>query len=418
MLQWDSMHPYNAAHVARVPGKPDLDRLRLAVRRTLEHRGLAGLRLDARQRIFHAVEPVPCEVSLVQTPTGAADPLAGEIERQLNRPFPLREAFCPCRFFVMEEQASFALGLCYLHAMADAESVLGLMKEIVSCYSGAREHPARTDAESSAPINPLLSHPDAVARKLAAFPGLMRDMSRSHRPAYRDELDLGNTFRLFRLDPERLRLLVATAKSWGITVNDLLLAMLLKSCAPLAIERGQARRRRNLSVGCIVNTRRDLPRGERESFGLFLGSFVLTHPVSASQPLKELAMDVVRKTLEIKRKKIYLATSLELSLGRILINFFSPERRKKLYQKHYPLWGGLTNMNINTLWPAHADGSPVDYLRGVSTGPATPLVISFTTAGASANIGLSCRSTVFSPKDIERFMGCFLAFLDGLEVTP
>ncbi len=38
------------------------------------------------------------------------------------------------------------------------------------------------------------------------------------------------------------------------------------------------------------------------------------------------------------------------------------------------------------------------------TGPATPLVLSFTTVGQVANVGLSYRSTVFSGTDVERLM--------------
>ena len=130
----------------------------------------------------------------------------------------------------------------------------------------------------------------------------------------------------------------------------------------------------------------------------------------------DLAKQIARRTREIKRKRLYLATSLELSFGRLVFSFFSSERQKKLYQKHYPLWGGLTNMNINSLWQPQEKEMSIDYIRAVSTGPVTPLVLSFTTAGKSANIGLTYRSTVFSAADIKRLESCFLGAVADPEV--
>ena len=91
-----------------------------------------------------------------------------------------------------------------------------------------------------------------------------------------------------------------------------------------------------------------------------------------------------------------------------MLSLFSTERRKKFYQKHYPLWGGITNMNINSLWEQPPAESPIDYFRAVSTGPATPLVLSVTTVGDAMNIGLTSRSTVFSAPEIERVKSYFL----------
>jgi NRPS condensation-like uncharacterized protein len=419
MLHWNSMHPYNAVHVVRIAGAPDQESLKRAIDQTLNRRALTGLTLDlARGTYSYRGGAAGCEIRDLDFAGSTRVLLAGEIERQLNTPFPQAGPFSPFRFFAARCEDSFALGLAYLHAVADAECIALLLKEIVERYAGSKERDPSTagDHVPSTPGHPLFSHPGAFARKLIAFPSLMRDMRRSCRPSYRDTKDLHNGFALFPLKPESLRCLVEAAKSWGITVNDLVLALLMKSCALLAIERESAERRKNISVACIVNTRRDLAGKSRGAFGLFLGSFVITHPVPAQTGLAELAKDIGRSTLKLKRQKLYLATPLELFLARFVLSLFSIERRKKWYQKNYPLWGGLTNMNINSLWQPREAAQPTDYLRAVSTGPASPLVLSFTTAGQAANIGLSYRSTVFSAADVERLMGCFLETLADLEV--
>jgi hypothetical protein len=154
------------------------------------------------------------------------------------------------------------------------------------------------------------------------------------------------------------------------------------------------------------------------AFGLFLGSFVVHHEVPAGMDLADLARDIGRQTLRIKRSRLYLGAPLELAFGRLMTSFFSEQRRRKLYQKHYPLWGGLTNMNLNALWPQPDDSRPVDYFRAVSTGPVTPLVVSLTTVGWVANIGLTYRATVFDAAEIERVKGCFLDSLGPLAASP
>ena len=74
-------------------------------------------------------------------------------------------------------------------------------------------------------------------------------------------------------------------------------------------------------------------------------------------------------------------------------------------------------MNLNSLWQPLEGNKPMDYFRAVSTGPATPLVLSvLTTVGEAANISLSYRSTVFLAGDIDRLVGCFLGTLADLEV--
>ena len=174
-----------------------------------------------------------------------------------------------------------------------------------------------------------------------------------------------NRFRFFSLNPETWRSVVAAAKSWEATVNDFWLALLLKSISALAAGRSQRGKRRAISAGCIVNVRSALGVDSRRTFGLFLGSFTVTHEVPSGMDLRTLAREVQRQTAPIKRHKLYLATTLELGFARFMLKFFSPKGRAKFYLKNYPLWGGITNMNLNLLWPPEPNVGPLDYFRGV-----------------------------------------------------
>ena len=169
-----------------------------------------------------------------------------------------------------------------------------------------------------------------------------------------------------------------------------------------------------MSLGCIVNLRKDLAVDSRRTFGLFLGSFTVTHEVPLGISLRTLAGDIRQQTSSIKRQKLYLGAPLELAFARFMLKLFSTRRRNRFYSKHYPLWGGLTNLNLNSLWEPKDRSAPLDYFRGVSTGPVTPLVLSVTTIGDRLNIGLSYRTAVFSRQDIEDFQCRFWEDLEEI----
>jgi len=419
MLQWNELHPYNAVHVAWIPSVLDLPRLRKLIATVLEAKGLTGLALNLAAGTYEYEGGLAdVELKVLTASAGVSPGYVGEIELQLNTPFVLSKRFSPFRFFVVAETDAFALALVYFHPIADAESIVLLLTELADIYRGKTSPGARKPASLYPPRrdNLLRFHPGVLTRRLATLPALIRQTRRACRPHYRDAEDLSNQFAFFSLSPSHLAALIRTAKSLEVSLNDLFLALLAKAVSCLAPAR--AGRRKGISLGCIVNLRKDLDPAARSAFGLLLGSFVVQHDVPAGISLPDLARQIGQQTARIKRGRLYFGGVLELAMGRRLVALFPLERRKRLYQKHYPLWGGLTNMNLNQLWPeAHTPG-PVDYFRAVSTGPVTPLVLSISTLGEKANVGVSYRPAVFSAGDIEQIKSQFLEPMDRLVGRP
>ena len=418
MLQWNELHPYNAIHAVRIQAVLDPERLGNVIRHLLVRLGLTGLQMDASHAAYdYQGGPAQCEIKLLTD----ADPhtaLISEIERQLNTRFAINQRFTPFRFFIVPEADSFLLGLVYFHPVADAEAVMFLLKRIVETYFVPDEGGSVGTLDLYLPPRDgLLRQPKLLVKKLAALPGLMLNLRRSCRPNYRDAADSKVGATLFPLPPGSLPKLLQAGKAWGVTINDVFLALLARSMAPLAA-RLQKSSRRELSLGCIVNLRPDLGLQGPRAFGLFLGSFIVTQPMPSenSRP-REIASVVRERTERVKRDQFYLTSALELRFSRRMLGFFSTRERRKLYQKHYPLWGGITNMNLNPLWPQPMDGTSFDYFRVVSTGPATPLVLSVTTVGENVNIGLTFRRTVFSPEDIASIQNHLLETVSGRELS-
>jgi hypothetical protein len=145
-------------------------------------------------------------------------------------------------------------------------------------------------------------------------------------------------------------------------------------------------------LASIVNLRREFESDPHGTFGLFLASLRLAHPVPEGIELRRLADDIHAETQRIKKEKLYLQTLLALGWTAIAWRFLSPERRRRFLAKHYPIWAGVTSLNIDALWPEPtAPGAPLEYTRAVPTGPMAPLAFAITTFRGAMQVGVSFR---------------------------
>jgi hypothetical protein len=404
MLQWNSLWPYNAVHAVRVSGPLEPARLRQVIETTLHRRGISRLRLDRRRGTYeYQAGQAPIEIREAG-PVGAhALELTAELERELNTPFPIDAPFCPIRFFVMVEREGFRLGAAYFHPIADAESILLLLRGVVSTYLGD---------PGTYPSDPFICHPPRhdrlwrqppglIVRKLLTIPSEIRMLRRSIRMRVREAGDLRSLVRLMRVERETLETLVASAKAWEVTVHDLLLALLMQALAPFTRLQTGNKRRRNIALGSIVNARGDCGIDRERTFGLFLGSFVVSHPVPQGIELRRLAGDLRCRTARIKRHKLFLAAPLELAFAERLFRLYSARRQEQFYRKYHPLAGGISNMSLDGYWRSREKGKPLDYFRVVSTGPNTPLVLSATTYDRGMTLAISYRPGVFAASGID-----------------
>jgi hypothetical protein len=419
MLQWSSLHPYNAVHVVRVGRPLDLPRLTRTINEELERLGLTGLSIHRAQGTFeYRGGPGNYRLRMLSGVEDNHSLVRSVMETELNTPFADDGPVSPFRFFVIEVQTGFYLGLTYFHVIAGAESIILLLRQFVSRY---------LDQEFAGFSFPLEIYPRRYARllprkatvllrRLSTVPAQIGNLRRSSKPGRHDVRNQNNGLVVFSLTSRELLILLKSARDWGITLNDLFLGLLLKCLSPFASRRFTASRRNQISVGSIVNIRKDLGINSLKTFGLFLGSFIVSHPVPEEIPLEVLSREVHEQTLEIKKGRLYLGTSMELWLSRLLLSFHSPEGRQKFYVKRYPLWGGITNMNLNPLWPMGEKEGVIDYFRAVSTGPLTPLVLSITTVGDIVNIGLTYKTAVFTPEGVETLISDFREYIHRTEV--
>jgi NRPS condensation-like uncharacterized protein len=418
MLQWSGLHPYHAVHVLKVEQPLAGGRYEERLNLVIEQCGLAALSLDEGGGSYRYDGGYPG--LRIREVAGQGDPMAAldrEIMWQLNEPIVRDGAFTPFRFFLMNTGGASYLGITYFHAVADAEAISRLLFTIARA-SFAPELPPLAD-ESLRPgrISPMpAGNPLYFLPRARAALNRFRVMRKSIRPPSCEENEFSSAYFGVRFDEEQTRSVIARAKGWGLTVNDLCLAALLKAISTRAREVHWYKTYRPLlSVGCVVNVRRDLPEKRRRDFGLFLGSFAVTQDVSGEVTMHELARTVSERTLAVKRHKLYLAAPLEFMVSRFMFGRMPLEKQRNFYRKTYPLWGGITNMNMGTLQSDENDPPMVDYYRAVSVGPAMPMVIGVTGVEGVLNLGISYRPTVLSEGDVRGIVARFTALLTGSE---
>jgi len=414
MLDWRDLHPYNAVHAVQIGRPLERDALSNAIARELEGARLTGLELDrAHNRYGWRGGPGNAPLEIVAPGADWKTTLAQAFERQLNTGFPRTGPLVPFRFFAVPVADTFFLGLAYDHFIAGGDSIIVLLNAIADRYAGRAPAAAPMRLYPHRHWRLFARHPLHFARALARLPAMAASCRRTIRPRYRAIEDGHNGFTFFVLDAAQFAALRKAAKGWRVTLNDALIALMLLAQDAQLADRDRSVRRSELAVASIMNLRAAHGEDAHATFGQFLSSFRVAHPVPAGIPLHELAQDVHRQTARIKREKLFLTTLFAMALDRLLGRFQGQEQRMRVYAKNYPVGAGMSSLNVNALW--RDDGAPAPlYVRGVPTGPLSPIVVAITTCGDTLCAGVSYRTTAVTARDIDRMRADIVGRIDAL----
>ena len=414
MLDWRDLHPYNAVHAVRIDGTVTMERLQHAIDDTLERAGLTGLEVDrAHARYEWHGGRSHADIERIDSDGDWRHTLAAVFERHLNRPFPVDGHIDPFRFFTIDAGDAFFAGVAYDHFIAGGDSIIVLLNAIADRYAGGAPIDGALSLYPPTHRRLVLRHPLRFLSGIGRFPAMAASCRRTIRTRYRSLEDGHNAFTFFMLEPPRYIALRDAAKAWGVTLNDALLALLLLAQDAQMPDRDRTKRRSEFAVASIMNLRNAHGLDVRRTFGQFLSSFRVSHPVPPGITLRELAQDVHAATSRIKRERLYLTTLSAIAIDRMIGRFQDRQQRLGVYAKSYPVGAGISSLNVNALWRGANDSAPF-YVRGVPTGPASPLVIAVTTSGDTLCAGVSYRTTAFTAEAVARIRDDMIHRIQGL----
>jgi NRPS condensation-like uncharacterized protein len=404
MRQWTVLAPYNAGHVMRMSGAPELERWRAA--------------FSAVLRTIGITEQVLIESSTLE--------LDQKITEQLNRPFV--PGTLPLRAFVIADQHdSHLLGAIYDHWFADSPSLRSFMQRVFVHYSGSGENlrPLQIAGEDADTFEPMGFIP-----QLRAGVSCARDYLR-HRRAYRihlrDPLDFGAGFFSTRFPDGVIDHIRAFAKKYGATVNDVFLATASQVLGKFTAEQRKSElypraKRDRVAIATAVDLKPLSARNPDGVFGFFVGYFTVVHDHPEMRPLPELVAATARETSASKSAARALEFTRGLRIARWVWNRSSrPRFKAQLFQKGLPFAAGISNVNLTGSWadqakmPASDQAMVLDYLRVSPVGPLAPLVFTFTTIRDRLSLCVTYRTTAFSRNGAKQIATELMEGLQNLE---
>jgi NRPS condensation-like uncharacterized protein len=388
MRQWTALGPYNAGHIMRVSGAPNLERWRAAFTAVLKTLGLTEL--------------IPIGLSTLA--------LDQKIIEELNCPFvpgtlPLRA------FVVVDQRESYLIGVIYDHWFADSPSLRALMHRVFVHYRG--------DGEDLPALRVAGDDEEGWEHSYFGFRALIscfRDYFRHRRACrihLRDPLDFDAGFFSIRFPDGVIDHIRAYARKYGATVNDVFLATASQTLGKFTAEQRKSEpfsraKRDRVALATAVDLK---PRSAKnaEDFGFFVGYFTVVHDRPEMRPLPELVVATAGETSASKSAVRALEFTWGLRIARWIWDWSSrPRFKAQFFQKGLPFLAGISNVNLTGSWadqekmPATGQAMVLDYFRISPVGPLVPLVFTFTTIRDRLSLCVTYRTTAFSQTQAEQ----------------
>ena len=408
MLQWSSLHPYNAVHAYKIAGPLRSGNLAEAVETALQWHGLGIARLSADGQSFRHETGIQPEVEVIAGGDQPERSLREYFSHGLNRPFE-RPTSHPFRFAAIDAgPQSHYVVLAYDHWVADSYAVRLVLRSVLEQYL------------------PLLSGENQD--RLVLYPGTYRDVFRGrlrggelasaaframrqwnrNRSAWRvacwSNTQWAVDYRLYPTIPGTVERLREFARDNGATVHDVFLAAFGRALAEVMPSRG---RRHGLALGSIVDTRSIADEDLSHAMGAFLGYYLVRNDPDTTIGLDEATRQIAARTRPIKIHHHYLDSLVNMQFINTVWPWLSATARRHFMRKSLPISGGISNVVIRDAWMNENRDVILDYHRGVSTGPSAPIILSPTTFRDHLNIGVSYRTAGFSRAKIDALMEMF-----------
>jgi hypothetical protein len=251
-----------------------------------------------------------------------------------------------------------------------------------------------------------LAHlPAAVLRSMAQW---LRNRSAAS-PAYSSVSQMAVGYEVRYTAPGTPDRLLEFAREHGATVHDVILAVLARALVPHLPRRSSRGGNGELSLGTIVDSRPDSEHDLDESLGAYLAYFLVRCRPDEHIGLGELSERIAGLTRPVKAKRRFLDSAVNMKFMSAVWPLLTDSTKLHFARKALPLTAGVSNVVLRDAWlDRHAGGRILQYLRGASTGPNMPLVISPTTFDGQMNLGVTYRVTAFTRGKIDGILSSFL----------
>ncbi|MBL8877832.1 MAG: hypothetical protein JNG88_01830 [Phycisphaerales bacterium] len=393
MLSWEKLHPYNAVHAAKLSEQFDAAALGRAIRATAESIGIGDLHIAPNRR--ESAYSAAGHARIVQLVDSADEDeaLRQIAAAELNTPFAPGAQF-PFRWFAWNQidGRGHWIVMSYRHVAADGLAAEAFLRSVLERYRPGSLRPQNTSVQRIAPAQPRVLNVIRRAEMRRCFSAAMR-LHRRLRSSHKmpDERGRGDAVGLqsLALSNESTNLLLAACRSFGIGLNDALLAALACAIAQATPDRHTSRRRRRIALATMLSTRP--PHQQRIAFGMWLADAVVVvdrPDASFDDVLKQIIAEL--KPWKADRMGAAAVAAMRFELVRFVWPLFGLRHNRRSYRKVFPICGGVSTMRV--LSDSDSRSSEIlRYFRAVPCGPAAPLALAATRHDAGIELALTHR---------------------------
>jgi hypothetical protein len=213
----------------------------------------------------------------------------------------------------------------------------------------------------------------------------------------------GTHVHLASLPPGLAGRLATLCRSRGVTVNDLILAVLGKILASATATARAHGPKRSLALGAAVCLRSVAPETLAHCFGVFLGHWVtlLRRP---DAELPALLSEIAVQTRAEKSTQGSAVSQLGYRLLGLISRWGSIRHDGQWYEKVYRLSGAVSSVRASTEWFGQAGRHVREYYLISPPGPAIPLVVASATLDGQLNLCLVARDAALPPAEAGMLM--------------
>lgn len=412
MLQWSELHPYNAAHVYRIDRPMAAETLVEAIRQTYLATGLGIVDVDAESLAYHYETDRSPDVDVVEGGEDSELLLAEHLTRELNRPFE-RPRCRPWRFSVLDASpdAHYVVAT-YDHWTADSTAARLILRHVLDRYCGWNMSENRKPLDLyPGTYREVFSHRLRGHQLLGCGLHSLRQCIGNRSVAqvpYSSSLQMDVRFELYRAAAGSVDRLRHFSRSLGVTVHDVILAALGRSLAEF-LPRRVMREHQKMTLGTIVDTRAESKEDLSASIGAFLSCYLARLAADGDMSLADAARCIAAATGPIKVGRTYLKSMLGFKVAGAVWPRLRQVDKPHFMRKVFPMTAGVSNVVVRDDWMTQSrTGRIAEYIRGVSTGPILPLVLTPTTLDDQLNIGVTYRVAGFSHQKIDGIMAMFM----------
>ena len=396
MLQWEKLHPYNAAHAARLPGRADVDSLSAAAHRAAVETGIGELAFDSLKRTYRYLPLRAISIRELPESINADETLRTVIAEELNTPFPAGPHH-PIRWVVFNEgvaRTHFVV-LAYHHVASDGFGIQAFLGLVLSYY---------LDFSSPSGSRPLVVKPkhgvqDSDHRK--AQPRYFRPLVRTaceyfrlrsaHRMRERKDGREETAFVLRRAEDGLVERLYRTSRDRDVGLNDVILAATGSAIAELTAKRRERSKRSKLALSTIISLRKRVGGRLDTKFGVHLRDCVIL----LDDP--DAGFERVLEQVSSQTRKFKTDRSADEAARLPFIRYLWPIMRiphtRASYQKLFPVCAGVSTIAESELRFLDSMARILRYVRVCPPGPAMPMVIAPTVMGRRMELTLVCRES-------------------------